>query len=115
MRPVLRALPDRAEDGGLSYAALAAACSRALSLPASAADERVAWDGRPAVEARVRTSVVDLEMAGLVIRSGDEVFITEDGRAAREELPEEVSLELLETKFPAYAAYRGEFRQRRGA
>jgi ribosomal protein S19E (S16A) len=112
MRPILRALPD---DGALSHAELAAASGRALDLPASVAAERVAWDGMPALEARVRKSVIDLEMAGLVVRRDDGVAITPDGRAARDAIPEAPSLEQLESQFPAYAAYREQFRQRRGA
>jgi len=112
MRPLLDALSTESPS---SPRDLATACATALDLPEEAWLERVAWDNRPVIEARVREAAADLEIAGLLKRGVAGIELTGAGSTARAELPAAIDVSLLTTRFPDYAAHRAELRQRRGA
>lgn len=112
MRPLLDSLTPSAP---ISYAELAEACATSLSLSETEAGPRIAWDGIPVVEARVRAAATDLEVAGLVERTTDGVALTASGASARGGLPPAIDVAVLSERFPAYASHREERARRRGA
>lgn len=112
MRPMLEALSDRAHA---SYSDLSSTVAQAMGLSPEAAQDRVAWDGMPVVEARLRKAAQDLSVAGLVEREDGRISLTELGRRSLPELPEALDVGQLAERFPSFAAYRREFLVRRGA
>lgn len=112
MKPILETLAD---GRAAPFSELGKDAAARLGLPADATAVQVDWDGMPVVEARVRKAAQDLEKAGLVARDGDRVCLTEVGRAELPQLPSQLTVPELTARFPAYAAYRAEFKARRGA
>jgi restriction endonuclease Mrr len=112
MRPLLDELSPASTA---TFADLRTRVADRMQLPAAVRSDTVAWDGMPVVEARLRKAAADLEQAGVVTREGDQVRLTEAGRRALVDLPAELSVDVLAEHFPDYAAYRGEWLQRRGA